>query len=93
MNANSDQIDRAGVAPIAVDAFYRYGYKGRPMLAMRAPFAMAADGAEIIGRAIEADGRRYVVISIARQTSGPIHRGEPFGVELREADAREESAA
>ncbi|MBM3564022.1 MAG: hypothetical protein FJX48_12985 [Alphaproteobacteria bacterium] len=93
MNANSDPIDPAGEAPIAVEAFYRYGYKGRPMLAIRAPFAMGAEGAEIVGRAIEADGRRYVVVSIARQISGPIHRGEPFGVELRVADAREGSAA
>ncbi|WP_292533661.1 hypothetical protein [Methylocystis sp.] len=93
MNFSSDQIDHAGEAPLAVEAFYRYGYRGRAMLAIRAPFAMGADGGEIIGRVIEADGRRYVVVSIARQVSGPIHRGEPFGVELRSADAREESAA
>ncbi len=93
MNANSDLIDQAGEAPISVEALYRYGYRGRPMLAIRAPFAMGADGAEIIGRAIEADGRRYVVDSIARQISGPIHPGEPFGVELREAHAREDFAA
>lgn len=92
MNANSDQIDPAREAPIAVEAFYHYGYKGRQMLAIRAPFAMGADGAEIIGRAIEADGRRYVVVSIARQISGPIHRGEPFGAELRAAGARDEPA-
>ncbi|MBI1980359.1 MAG: hypothetical protein HYS63_02095 [Methylocystis sp.] len=93
MNAISDQIDQAGEAPISVEAFYRYGYRGRQMLAIRAPFAMGGDGAAIIGRTIEADGRRYVVVSIARQISSPINRGEPFGVELREADTREESAA
>ncbi len=93
MNSSSDQIDQSAEAPIAVDAFYRYGYGGRQMVAIRAPFAMGADGADIIGRTIEADGRRYVVASIARQISGPIHRGEPFGVELRGADARDESAA
>ncbi|MBM3552337.1 MAG: hypothetical protein FJX45_11320 [Alphaproteobacteria bacterium] len=92
MNSSSDQIDHEE-APIAVEAFYAYGYGGRRMLAIRAPFAMGADGADIIGRAIEADGRRYVVVSIARQISGPIHHGEPFGVELRGADARDESAA
>ncbi|MFO1104322.1 MAG: hypothetical protein U1E20_15615 [Methylocystis sp.] len=92
MKSSSDQIDPAGEAPIAVEAFYRYGYEGRRMLAIRAPFAMGADGADIIGRAIEANGRSYVVVSIARQISGPIHLGEPFGVELR-GDIREESAA
>ncbi len=92
MNSSSDQIDQAAEAPIAVEAFYRYGYGGRRMLAIRAPFAMGGDGVDIIGRVIEADGRRYVVASIARQISGPIHQGEPFGVELR-GDRREESAA
>jgi hypothetical protein len=92
MKSSSDQIDPAGEAPIAVEAFYRYGYEGREMLAIRAPFAMGADGADIIGRAIEANGHRYVVNSIARQISGPIHPGEPFGVELRGCAAREESA-
>jgi hypothetical protein len=96
MQAGQDEIAHAGEAPIAgeppimVEAFYRYGYKGREMLAIRAPFAMSADGAEIIGRLIESDEKRYVVASIARQISGPIHHGEPFGVELRAGDAREE---
>jgi hypothetical protein len=93
MNSSSDQSDQGGEAPITVETFYRYGYGGRQMLAIRAPFAMGADGADIIGRAIETDGRRYVVAAIARQISGPIQRGEPFGVELRGADARDESAA
>lgn len=83
----------AGEPPIPVEAFYRYGYKGRAMLAIRAPFAMGADGAEIIGRAIEAGARHYIVVSIARQISGPIHLGEPFGVELRDSDACGEFAA
>lgn len=96
MQSGHDDIAHAGAAPIAgeppimVEAFYRYGYKGREMLAIRAPFAMSADGAEIIGRLIESDEGRYVVASIARQISGPIHPGEPFGVELRGGGAREE---
>ncbi|MGD9657791.1 MAG: hypothetical protein AB7U61_09160 [Methylocystis sp.] len=93
MNSSSDQSDQGRESPITVEAFYRYGYGGRQMLAIRAPFAMGAHGADIIGRVIEADGRRYVVASIARQISGPIHQGEPFGVELRGGDARKESAA
>ncbi len=93
MKSSSDQIDQAAEAPIAVEAFYRYGYGGRRMLAIRAPFAMGGDGADIIGRVIEADGRRYIVASIARQISGPIHQGEPFGVELRSDESRDESAA
>ena len=87
MQSGQREIAHAGEAPIVVEAFYRYGYKGRSMLAIRAPFPMGADGAEIIGRAIEAGARRYIVVSIARQISGPIHLGEPFGVELRASDA------
>ncbi|KAF0120262.1 MAG: hypothetical protein FD148_3581 [Methylocystaceae bacterium] len=92
MQSGQGEIANAGEAPIVVEAFYRYGYRGRSMLAIRAPFAMGADGAEIIGRAIETGARRYVVVSIARQISGPIHSGEPLGVELRASDACEESS-
>lgn len=93
MSSNGDDIQQKPAAPVVVEAFYRYGYKGRPMLAIRAPFAMGADGAEIIGRVIDAGGRHHVVVGIARQISGPIHPGEPFGVELRANDALEESSA
>ena len=55
------------------------------MLAIRAPFPMGADGAEIIGHVIEAHARQHVVVAISRQISGPIHRGEPIGVEVRDA--------
>ncbi len=87
MQSGQGEIAHAGEAPIVVEAFYRYGYRGRSMLAIRAPFAMGADGADIIGRAIETGARHYVVVSIARQISGPIHSGEPLGVELRASDA------
>lgn len=62
------------------------------MLAIRAPFAMGSAGAELIGQAIEANGRRYVVLAIARQISGPIAKGEPIGVEVRDAASAERGA-
>lgn len=87
MPSSQSETFAAREASIIVEAFYRYGYRGKPMLAIRAPFAMGSDGAELIGHAIEADGRRYVVRAIARQISGPIVKGEPIGVEVRDATA------
>ena len=65
-----------------LDAFYAYGYRGRAMFAVRAPFAMAADGRALVGRIVRIQGARYEVRAIARQTSGPIAPGEPIGVEV-----------
>lgn len=87
MQSNQAQTSASKDAPIAVEAFYAYGYKGRRMLAIRAPFAMGADGAEFIGHVIEANARQHVVVAIARQIYGPIHQGEPIGVELGDTGA------
>lgn len=69
--------------PIEVEAFYRYGYRGRDMIAIRAPFAMSAD-AEIIGRRVRVGDEAYRVKGVFRQISGPIQKGEPIGVEIDE---------
>lgn len=68
-------------APIEVETFYRYGYRGRDMMAIRAPFAMSTD-AEIVGKRLLADSVIFRVASVARQISGPIQKGEPIGVEI-----------
>lgn len=75
---------------IRLEAFYSYGYKGREMIAVRAPSAMSAEASEIIGRPVDVAGRRYVVLAVARQISGPIHAGEPIGIEVRELRDGEE---
>jgi hypothetical protein len=73
--------------PIAVEAFYRYGYRGRDMIAILSPFAMSASASEIIGRIVSVDGGVYKVLGVSRQISGPIQKGEPIGVEVDEAAA------
>jgi hypothetical protein len=68
--------------PLRVYTFYRYGYRGRDMAAVRAPFAMPADAAPIIGREVWIDEKTYRVKAVARQISGPIAEGEPIGLEI-----------
>ncbi len=69
---------------LTLDAFYAYGYKGREMIAIAAPFAMSGETPEIIGRKVAISGVLYQVIGIARQISGKIHKGEPIGLEVLE---------
>ncbi len=66
---------------IEAEAFYRYGFKGRDMIAVRAPFAMAADS-EIVGRSLRVGGADYRVRAVSRQITGPVQKGEPIGVEV-----------
>lgn len=68
-----------------LEPFYSYGYKGKSMLAVRAPFATSAT--DLIGRIARVEGRRFEILSVARMASGPIARGEPIGVELRAAES------
>jgi len=68
---------------IDLDLFYSYGYQGRTMMAVRAPFAMARDGADLTGRLVRIDGVCFEVLSVGRQISGPVAAGEPIGVEVR----------
>lgn len=67
---------------ILVEAFYRYGYRGREMIAILSPFAMSASASEIIGRSVCVDGVVHKVSGVSRQISGPIQKGEPIGVEI-----------
>ncbi|WP_424360120.1 hypothetical protein [Methylocystis parvus] len=76
------------VEPIEVEAFYRYGYRGREMIAIRAPFAMSADS-EIIGRNVRVGASVHHVMGVLRQISGPIQKGEPIGVEVAAAPGPE----
>jgi hypothetical protein len=72
--------------PLEVEAFYRYGYRGREMIAIRSPFAMSSDS-EIIGRNIRVGETSHCVLAVLRQISGPIQKGEPIGVEVEGAPA------
>ncbi|PWB84349.1 MAG: hypothetical protein C3F11_01775 [Methylocystaceae bacterium] len=69
---------------IPLEAYYSYGYKGREMIAVRAPSAMTAEASEIIGRPVRIGARRYMALGIGRQVVGPIQAGEPIGLEVRE---------
>lgn len=62
-----------------LEPFYSYGYKGKSMPAVRAPFATSAT--DLTGRIARVDGRRFEILSVARMASGPIARGKPTGVE------------
>ncbi|WP_457797984.1 hypothetical protein [Methylocystis sp. S23] len=66
---------------IEVEAFYRYGYRGREMIAIRSPFAMSSDS-EIIGRRLRVGAAEHRVLGVWRQISGPIQKGEPIGAEI-----------
>lgn len=65
-----------------LDLYYHYGYQGRAMIAGRAPYAMAGDGAGLMGRTVRAGGSLFQVLAISRQISGPIAAGEPIGLEV-----------
>src|SRR6185437_3040589 len=69
-------------APLSMVCFYAYGYKGRPMDAVRAPFATPESGDGLLGRLARIDGRLYRIVSILRQIQGPIVAGEMIGVEV-----------
>lgn len=71
--------------PIEVETFYRYGYRGRDMIAIRAPFAMSTDS-EIVGRRVRVGNKAHRVRGVFRQISGPNQKGEPIGVEIDEQD-------
>lgn len=69
---------------IELEAFYPYGHGQREMFAVRAPFSMSAEAAELVGRTVRIGGSFYAVRGVARQITGPIHKGEPIGIEIRE---------
>jgi hypothetical protein len=66
--------------PIPVEAYYRYGYRGRDMIAIVSPFAMTTGSPEIVGRKVRAGDGVYRVLAVSRQISGPVQKGEPIGI-------------
>lgn len=72
---------------IELEAYYSYGFEERQMIAVRAPFPMGAEASEIVGRRVKIGRRFYDVLGVARQVAGPIQKGEPIGVEVRELRA------
>ena len=76
----------ASQSEIALEPYYAYGYRGRTMMAVRAPFATSGKVPDLVGRIARIDGTAYRVIGISRQISGPIAKGEPIGVEVRLLD-------
>jgi hypothetical protein len=67
---------------IALEAFYPYGFQGREMMAVRAPFAMDAEASGFVGRLVGIGEGVFRVLAVWRQVHGPIAAGEPIGVEL-----------
>ena len=67
-------------AAMDLSCFYAYGYGGRTMYAVRAPFATPNEG--LVGRVARIEGKLYRIVSVLRQIGGPIAVGEPIGVEV-----------
>jgi hypothetical protein len=80
-------------ADIELESFYAYGYQQRSMIAVRAPSAMANDAAELVGRVALIAGRRYRVLAVARQITGPVAKGEPIGIEVSALPSGDGSSA
>lgn len=78
--------EKPQLPPLELDMFYAYGYQGRVMFAVRAPFAMSGKAEGLVGRTIRLQGRLYVVVAVRRQITGDIAAGEPVGVEVRPAE-------
>ena len=68
---------------LELESFYAYGYRGRRMFAVRAPFATQADGRGLVGRTARIAGARYEIVAVSRQTTRPITEGESIGIEVR----------
>jgi hypothetical protein len=71
-----------GEEPIPVEVYYRYGYKGRDLIAIVSPFAMSTGSPEIIGRTVRVGDDVLRVLAVSRQISGPVQKGEPIGIEV-----------
>jgi hypothetical protein len=69
-------------SPLKLENYYPYGYQGREMHAVRAPWAMPGSAEDLIDRVVEIENRPYRILSVWRQIRGPIAAGEPIGVEI-----------
>lgn len=69
-------------AILDLELLYAYGYRDRPMMAVRSPFATPGDAPDLVGRIARIGGERVKILAISRQISGPIAKGEPIGVEI-----------
>ena len=67
---------------LELSPLYFYGFRGRSMVAARAPYAMADNARELIGRIAKVAGHCYRIVAIERQSSGPVSLGEPIGLEI-----------
>lgn len=67
---------------LSLSALYFYGYQGRSMVAVRAPSSMPDNARALIGREAEAGSRRFRIVAVERQISGPVTQGEPIGLEI-----------
>lgn len=69
-------------AETVLDPLYFYGYRGKAMVAAPAPAAMPDNAKALIGEIVAVGTARYRVLSIQRQISGPVAKGEPIGIEI-----------
>jgi hypothetical protein len=84
MDESTQDLPSAIALEVAIDlfSFYPYGYRGRIMYAVRAPFAMSEAGEGLVGRVVQLEGKLYRVLSIRRQVAGSMAIGETIGVEV-----------
>lgn len=71
--------------PIVLDAFYRYGFEGHDMFAVRAPAAMSAAAEGLVGRVVRIGDDLHRVGEVRRRMTGPISAGEPIGLAVEAA--------
>lgn len=78
--------------PIPLECYYEYGYRGRTMLAVRAPFATINEAPDLVGRRVLAKGSVWLALGVSRQITGPIAKGEPIGLEVRRLGSDERTS-
>jgi hypothetical protein len=84
--ARPQELTLSSADEIELESFYDYRYRGRDMIAVRAPFATTGDAPDLVGRIASIGGVRYHILAISRQIGGPIAKGEPIGIAVRPAD-------
>jgi hypothetical protein len=84
-NSAKDEETASFSDALDMPCFYAYGYGGRIMYAVRAPFAAPDADEAFIGRVARIEGKLYRIVSVLRQIGGPVAAGEPIGVEVSPA--------